>query len=178
MKNAIILLILFFWFSNTFAQNTNSYKINDEILITEIELKIKNNRRVYEKGEIFGVRFIRINDSLSVYSQITHKNEFECPITDEPIHDWNDVHAKCCRKVKTSDFDAMVKSFERIKIHEKVGYASYYPEYKIKLSNYNFAINLKKLNPYYNTKERKLESFLAVCEKMMSYIKNNKYYYK
>lgn len=153
------------------AQKSN-YKIDNEILITEIDFsfeKVKNYSVKYPDS-IIGVRFNRINDSISRYYLLTRKlllKDFD------PLMDWNYELGK---KIPTKEFDEILKLIQENNLfkNETSNFSRSHPKYSIKISSSNYSLLSVKSNPYWNTKERNLAEFLVICEKMMGYIDRKK----
>ena len=90
----------------------------------------------------------------------------------EDFHYWNNENIN---KIKTEEFDSILNSFKKINIHKRRGSfgvgREIHPKYwTVKLSSHTYTIEITEHNPRINTKKRNLVEFLAICEKMMSYI--------
>lgn len=164
----ILIIVLFFSINGLYAQKSN-YKINDNIYITEIELDYRQDIRKYEKEEPFGIRFIRLNDSISGFYLLSYK--FLAKEKEDPMAFWNH---RDINKIPTSEFDRILNSFKKINVHKRRGsfgkdiHSKYWT---LKLSSHTYTIRIIKHNPRINTEKRNLIEFLTICEKMMSYIK-------
>ncbi|MFD1061619.1 hypothetical protein ACFQ1Q_00055 [Winogradskyella litorisediminis] len=172
MKKIALILIFLFLYKINYSQNSNDYKIDKNVKITFINLKIKSSI-VYTKNgkQLIGISMNRRNDSISYLWKIYDKTD---TIGDSKLS-LKELYLKNSIEIPTSEFDKIVSKLKEINI-DKVNNSSSYgimdgKMYYLTFSGNGYQMSASAHSPEIQTKDRELEEYLNLCNQIWNLYK-------